>query len=289
MTTYTSADLSLLAGQIPDQANHRGLLHVEEVEFNKKADVELSAAAVTIDLALAVALTAHAPFVSLQVSRFDASVMRMAMSTDDVLPEAIERIISQASWHEGDVEELVLRWPAQGLIFEWTAEADWYIGLCEELVSAQTAASLGAREELEDEWAIQNAQMRELLETLAASTEFRFATIKRRKAVAEDIATRKVGDEVSPSDFRRVLKSANEQIDRNVLERERVLGQRIPELVTDLRNYPEWRKAKTQVRMREAVVQFLAEKADRYRLGTAFIDQVMQAALGPDHWQLPSE
>lgn len=289
MTTFTSAELAALAEQIPVQANQRGLLFIEEAEFNKKADVELSAAAVTVDAALAIAVTAHAPFVSLEISRFSASVMRMALTADDVLPEAIERIISQADWHEGDIDEMTFRWPAQGLIFEWTAEADWYNVLCEELRSAQSTASLEAREELEDEWAIQSAQMRELLETLTASTEFRFATSKRRRAVAEGIALRKAGDVVGTSDFRRVLKEANALLDRNVLERERVLKQQIPELVTELRSFPGWRKATTQVRMREAVVHFLAEKADGYRLGTAFIEQVFQAALGPDHWQLPTE
>ena len=176
-----------------------------------------------------------------------------------------------------------------GAHLEWTAAADWYNVFCDKLVSAQAEASLEAREELDDEWVLQSAQMKELLEILTSSSEFRFATIKRRRPVAEDIAMRKVGDAVSPSDFRRVLKNANEQIDRNVLEQERVLRPQIPELVTDFRSYPEWRRANTQVRMRDAVVNFLAGKADGYRLGTAFIDQVMQAALGPDHWQLPSE
>lgn len=81
-------------------------------------------------------------------------------------------------------------------------------------------------------------------ETLTSSSEFRFATIKRRRPVAEDIAMRKVGDAVSSNDFRRVLKNANEQIDRNVLEQERVLRPQIPDLVTDLRSYPEWRRAR---------------------------------------------
>lgn len=289
MTTYTSAELAALAEQIPTEAGHRGLLFVGDAEFNKEADVELNAATVTVDSALTIAVTAHAPFVSLEMSRFSTHVLRSALATDDVLPEAVEEIIAQAEWHEGDVDELKVRWPAQGLIFEWTAAADWYNVFCDKLVSAQPEASLEAREELEDEWVLQSAQMKELLETLTSSSEFRFATIKRRRPVAEDIAMRKVGDAVSSSDFRRVLKNANEQIDRNVLEQERVLRPQIPELVTDLRSYPEWRRATTQVRMRDAVVNFLAEKADGYRLGTAFNDQVMQAALGPDHWQLPSE
>jgi hypothetical protein len=289
MTTYTSAELAALAEQIPTEAGHRGLLFVGEAEFNKEADVELNAATVTVDSALAIAVTAHAPFVSLEMSRFSTHVLRSALATDDVLPEAVEDIIAQAEWHEGDVDELKLRWPAQGLIFEWTAAADWYNVFCDKLVSAQAEASLEAREELEDEWVLQSAQMKELLETLTSSSEFRFATIKRRRPVAEDIAMRKVGDAVSSSDFRRVLKNANEQIDRNVLEQERVLRPQILDLVTDLRSYPEWRRANTQVRMRDAVVNFLAGKADGYRLGTTFIDQVMQAALGPDHWQLPSD
>jgi hypothetical protein len=44
----------------------------------------------------------------------------------DELPRRVERVIAKASSHEGDIEVLTLRWPAHGLIFEWTAGADWH-------------------------------------------------------------------------------------------------------------------------------------------------------------------
>lgn len=94
MTTYDSAELATLVEQIPIAAADRGLLFVADAGFNKEADVELSAATVALDAALAIAAAAKAPFVWLSETRFYAELLRSVMTEEetDELSRKVERV-----------------------------------------------------------------------------------------------------------------------------------------------------------------------------------------------------
>ncbi|MDN4611470.1 hypothetical protein [Arthrobacter burdickii] len=116
MTTFNSAELATLAEHIPDAAADKGLLFVVEATFSGQADVELSAATVTLDTALAIAVAAQAPFVSLSTTTFYEDLLRTLMMQDErvELPRKVDRVITGASSHEGEIEVLTLQWPAHG-------------------------------------------------------------------------------------------------------------------------------------------------------------------------------
>lgn len=132
---FSSAELSDLAEHIPVAAADRGLLFMADAEFNKEPDVELSAAAVTLDSALALAVGSQAPFITVSETKFYAQQFR-AVLTDPghtVLAPKAEDAIAKAGTHEGEIKILKLRWLAHGFMFEWAAVADWYSDLWREL------------------------------------------------------------------------------------------------------------------------------------------------------------
>lgn len=282
MTTFTSTELAALAEQIPTKAIDRGLLFVKEVEFVKAADVQLSSDTVGLDAALAIAAAANAPFVSLSTLEFNGEMLRLYVAHEDdvtVLPDEVERVISEASFHEGDFGGLTLRWPAQGLIFEWTAASDWHDGFWEELMSARAGATEEAEAESAEEIAVHQAQIAELEAALAASEEFRAASVMKRRAVASAIASAIDEDLVGSWSFNQALKDANALANMRIFEFEQAFSQQIPELVKELAIEPEWQRARTDKIMREATLKFLTKKADGYRLGTGIVDQLMNATL----------
>lgn len=280
MTTYTSAELAVLAEQIPAEAAGRGLLHVQDAEFMKAADVQLSSDTVELDAALAIAIAAQAPFISLKTDKFDAAEVRKALADDDDegLPAKTLRLVSAASKHNGDVEALWLRWPAQGLIFEWTATTDWRDKLFEKLESSLAAATHEAAEESAQQVSAERAQVDRLEAKLSESEEFRAASVKRRRAIAEVIAATVAEDLVDTWMFRQALSEANSLAHRKAFEYERNLLPQLHELAVELRKRLDWRTATTVIRRREATLLFLAEKAEGYRLGPSIVEPVMTAA-----------
>ncbi|UYY83092.1 hypothetical protein OIT41_08695 [Arthrobacter sp. YA7-1] len=285
MTSFTSDELAALAAEIPTRAMDRGLLYVEDAEFVNKADVQLSSAAVALDSALAIALGSRAPFVSLDVNRFDGELLRLFVANEDglvELPAVVEGVIDEASSHEDEVETLTLRWPAQGLVIEWTAATDWHEAFWEKLAAARAAASREVEEESATEQALYQAQLAELEAALAASQDFRAASVMKRRAVAEAIASAIDEDLVGTWGFRHTLTEANALAKRRIFEYEHELSERIPELVEELIRQPQWRIAGSMNLMREVALKFLAKKADGYRLSAAFADQLVHAALTPE-------
>lgn len=267
-----------MAEGLPGRARSHGLLFIEEAEFNREADVTLSGEAVSLDTALAIAVTA--PFISLQVEKLDLQQLAEDLKDEEGhLPEQLANVITAAQLHDGEVEEVTINWTAQGTVYEWSAFADWHPSFWETLIRAKTAATLEANQELHDEWAMQLAQMKELADRLAASQEFRFARPGDRRAIAESIAVKIAGEVTATSDFTRILREAKALADRQALEHETRLRPLIHELAAELLARPEWRAAHTQAKMRHAVTRFLAKKADGYRLKAAFVEEVMQAAL----------
>jgi hypothetical protein len=281
MTTYDSAELATLAEQIPVAAAERGLLFVADAEFNKESDVGLSAATVALDAALAIAAATQAPFVSLSETRFYAELLRSVLTDEatDELPRKVERVITKASSHEGEIEMLTLRWPAQGLIFEWTAGADWHDELWDKLSEATSEVSQESTEELDERQKVQNEQLRNFEAKLAASREFRGASVQKRRAIAESIAGTVSDDLFDSWGFRMAITEAGRVAKRNAYEYERIFSSQFSELAAELVGRPDWRSARTASGMREATLKFLIEKADGYRLGTAFVEELMQATL----------
>ncbi|WP_285250238.1 hypothetical protein [Pseudarthrobacter sp. fls2-241-R2A-168] len=278
MTTYTSDELASMVEQLPAKARASGLLFIEEAEFNREPDVVFSGETVTLDTALAIAV--QAPFVSLQVEKFDGEQLADELKDEDGhIPEELASVISAARLHEGEVEEVTIHWTAQGMIFEWSAFADWHPGFWETLAHAKAMVDLQEHQEVHDEWAMQLAQMKELADRLAGSQEFRFAKPRSRRAIAETMAVKIAGDVTGSGDFSRILREAGALVDRNVLEHEQRLRPQIRELAAELLARPEWRTASNQAKMRDAVTKFLAKKAEGYRLSAAFVEEVMQAAL----------
>jgi hypothetical protein len=220
MTAYSSAELAALADHVPVAAADRGLLFVADAEFNREADVELSGATVALDSALAIAAAAQAPFVSLSETRFHAELLRSVMTDDDnnELPLRVERVITKAISHEGEIEVLTLQWPAHGLIFEWTAGADWHDELWANLSEATAVASQASAEELEEAQKIHNEQLRKFEAKLASSREFRGASIQKRRAIAESIAGTISDDLVDSWGFRTAVTEAGRVAKRTAYE-----------------------------------------------------------------------
>ncbi|MDQ0078240.1 hypothetical protein [Arthrobacter oryzae] len=286
MTTYTSADLSLLAEQIPTLAMDRRLLFILEAEFVKDIDVTLSGGTVSLDTALAIASAGQAPFISLNTLMYEASQLMEALTEDDdgdgLLSEEVLRLISDSTAHNGDVEALVLHWPAQGLVYKWTATPDWRDELVAKIHESLGESLLEAGEEESEQQKIHNAQLRELEAKLAASREFRAASVQKRRAIAEYIAAGISDDLVGSWSFRHALTEAGRVVNRNAFEHEKLLSAQIKDLVTELRTRPDWKRTKNQTGLREATISFLTEKADGYRLSTGFVEHVKDEALGPD-------
>ncbi|MDQ1059734.1 hypothetical protein QFZ23_003635 [Arthrobacter globiformis] len=283
MTTYTSAELAALAEHVPVAAADKGLLFVADAEFKNESDVVLGAATVALDAALAIALAVQAPFVSVSETRFCAELLRSVMTDEErnELPRKVERIITKASFHEGDIEVLTLKWPAQGLIFEWTAGADWHDELWDKLSEATAEVSQESSEELEEAQKVRNEQLRKFEAKLAASREFRGASVQKRRAIAESIALTISDDLVDSWGFRMAYTEAGRVAKRTAYEYEQIFPSHFAELATELVERRDWPSSGTAGAMREATLKFLIEKADGYRLGTAFIEELMQAALGP--------
>lgn len=287
MTTYNSAELATLAERIPKQAAAQGLLYVGEAEFKKAVDVELNGATVSLDTALAIASAGQAPFVSLTTLIFQSSELKDMLTEDDdedvELPDKVLRLISASSSHNGDVEALVLLWPAHGLMYKWTATSDWRDKLVEKISASLGEALVEAGEESSEWQKIHNAQLREFEAKVNASKEFRAASVQNRRAIAESIALT-ISDELVDSwGFRQALTEAGRLAKRNAFEYEQIFSSQIQDLVVELRSQPEWRTAMTDKKMKETTLKFLTEKADGYRPGTAFVEEVLQATLGPSH------
>jgi hypothetical protein len=129
---------------------------------------------------------------------------------------------------------LTLRWPAHGLIFEWTAEADWHDELWNNLSEAAADASQASAEELEEAQKIHNEQLRKFEAKLASSREFRGASIQKRRAIAESIAGTISEDLVDSWGFRTALSEAARVAKRTAYEYEQIFTSQFSELAAEL-------------------------------------------------------
>ncbi|MCI0142074.1 hypothetical protein KNN17_10835 [Arthrobacter bambusae] len=280
MTIFTSAELAALAEEIPNKAVDRGLLYVAEAEFVKSADVQLSAAMVSIDNALAIAISAQAVFVSLTVHKFDPDELREVIAQEDgeELPAEVNRLVSAAGSHDGEVDVLWLRWPAHGLIFEWTATCEWRESLFESLDTAMAETQRTMTLESLNHEIAQKVRIIELISALVTSPEFRGAPANKRRQVAESIIASVTKDEIEPYVVGEAASQAGRVADQNIFEYERKFQYQIQELADELKTLPDWKNATTMQRRREVAQTFLTHKADGYRIGPRIVGPVMEAA-----------
>ncbi|MDN4611469.1 hypothetical protein [Arthrobacter burdickii] len=125
---------------------------------------------------------------------------------------------------------------------------------------------------------LHNAQLKKLETKLAASREFRGASVQNRRAIAESIAGTVSDDLVDSWAGRQAIADATRVAKRTAYEYEQIFSSQLPELAAELVARPDWPNATTMLAIRELTLKFLMEKADGYRLGTAFVDEVVQLA-----------
>jgi hypothetical protein len=151
----------------------------------------------------------------------------------------------------------------------------------DKLSEATAEVSQESDEEQAERQKLNNAQLRKFETKLAASREFRGASVQKRRAIAESIAGTISDDLVDSWSFRTAVTEAGRVAKRTAYEYEQIFSSQFSELAAELVQRQDWRKATTVSAMREATFKFLTEKADGYRLGTAFVDELLHAALGP--------
>lgn len=241
--------------------------------------MELSAASVTLDMALDIAATARAPFVSHSESRFNGELLRTLVAEEGELPQKVVRVITQASSHEGAIEELTLQWPAHGLIFKWVAEADRHEHLWDLLSEATAEESQESDKEMAEQQKIHNAHLRKFEIKLAASREFRGASVQKRRAIAESVAGSISDDLVDSWGGRMAITEAGRAAKRAAYEYELILSSQVADLVAQLAAREDWPSAATISVIRDLTAKLLIGKADGYRLSTAFVNEVAQLAF----------
>ena len=280
MTNYTSAELAVLAEEIPTKIMKRGLLYLEAAEFVKPADIQFDAATVSLDDALNVAVATHAPFVSLEVNKFDPDKLRGILATEEgrELPTKVKQLLLDASSHSGEVDVLWLRWLAQGIIFEWNNSCEWRDTLSSSLADTSAEADEELTLESINREYSQMIKTKEFAAVLIMSTDFRGTPANRRFPVAQSIISSTTSEEIESGVIRQAASEAGQVAERRIYEYEGKLKQEIQELAVELRGSDDWRIATTVQRRREITQLFLAEKAEGYRVGPRIVDQVLDAA-----------
>jgi pterin-4a-carbinolamine dehydratase len=66
-------------------------------------------------------------------------------------------------------------------------------------------------------------------------------------------------------------------------EYEQDFNSRNSELAHELQDYPEWKQVYTKGKRKVAALEFLAEKADGYRLSNDLVEKVSEAAANPPY------
>lgn len=275
--TYTSKELSSMAALVPDIAASKKMRLFDAMYLNEP-EVSMDADSVSIDEAIEIAVLAGAPFVSLDMDEFDSAellaVVRENIPEDSPSAENLNRLVNSAAKHNGDTEQLWLRWAAQGLSYEWNATADWRRKLAVDLAKAD----FEGRQQAAVQSQARDAEIDSLMTLLMDSQEFRAAMPTKRIPTGVAVVAASSHGVADESLIRQAASRASTEIDRRVLQLEISLRPEMGKLAEELRKSQAWRAATSITKRHAAAVEFLMSKTEGYRLSPRITDPLMNSA-----------
>ncbi|BCW78321.1 hypothetical protein [Arthrobacter sp. NicSoilC5] len=280
--TYTSADLVEIVDEIPGLAGAAGLAIIPGVEIVREADVEISAFVASIEDALRVAVLANAPFITMETETFWASRIRATEGYDD-LPAAAERMLKAAEEHDGSLVSVEVRWVADGLAYQWTAQTEWIGPLLMKIDAAKQAAEDQAEAEDDARTEEYYANIRAMVTALVESPKYRREQVTKRRHIAPGIiAAAGLGEVNEVLLTHRIIPEANKIVNAKAVEFEEDFRSRKRELAIELSNVEDFYMQNTKAGKKLAAIEFLIEKADGHRfLNSNFATELTQAASAP--------
>lgn len=274
MNALTSADLTSMAERVPDIAAGRNL-RLFDAHYMNVADVEMFSDGMGIEEAIEVAALTGAPFISLEVGSFDTKALLENLElSDDSAGEILSGLVNKAQQHDGDCDQLWVRWAANGLNYEWTALAEWRRVLAVQIMNAK----LKAEQESSVRADANRAQSDALAAFLLDSPEFRTALPTKRYPTGMAVIASSEHNSASEIVIQQAASRASTEVDRRVLALEISLKPHMEQLAEELRKTTTWRAATSIPKRHAAAIDFLMGKAEGYRLSSRITDPLMRAA-----------
>lgn len=264
-----------MAALVPEIAAARNL-RLFDAHYLNVPEVQMFADDMGIDEAIEVAALTRAPFISLELSTFDTKALLEDLEVTDESPagEVHQRLIAKAQQHDGDFDQLWLRWAANGLSYEWTALAEWRRVLAVEIMNAK----LRAERESSDQADANRAQSDALVAFLIDSPEFRTALPTKRYPTGLAVIASSEHHGADEGVIQQAASRASTEVDRRVLALEISLKPQMEQLAEELRKTQSWRAATSIPKRHMAAIDFLMGKAEGYRLSSRISDPLMRAA-----------
>lgn len=280
--TYTSADLSEIADELPGRASAAGLAIISGVEIVREADVEVSSFEAGIDDVLRLAVLANAPFITVRTETFYADRIRISDGYED-LPPAAERMLKAAEEHDGSLLSVGVIWVASGLAYEWTAQSEWIGPLVMKVNAAKQAAEDQADAEDDARTEKHYAHLRAAVEALVDSVKYRREQVNKRRHIAPGIiAEAGLGEVNEVLLTHRIMPESNRIVNGKAMEFEEEFRSRKRELAAELSNVEDFYMQNTKAGKKLVAIQFLTDKADGYRLlNTNLATELAEAASKP--------
>jgi hypothetical protein len=284
MTSISSADLVEMADRVPELAADKRLCVFDAMYLNEP-DVTLDRESVSVKEAIEAASLCAAPFVSMDMDKFDPSELLAQVNgnfpEDSPMVASLRELVRKAGVeHGGKSERLWLRWGAQGLTYEWSATADWRRKLA---VDITTAAYEGQRRS-EAQAQSRDAEVDALVTLLMDAEEFRAAMPTKRipTALALLSTQQNVDEEVAD----KAASRAGYKLSKHILALEMALKPQLEELAEELRHTQEWKAATSIPKRHDAAIRFLLGKNDGFRPSSSISDPLMRAAKALDDSEL---
>ena len=280
MTTGTSsADLADMAARAPELAA-ANKLRLFDALYITVPDVLIDENKARIEEALEIAALTGAPFVSLDLDVFDSSLLLDNLPDDldydDSSPAGknLQRLVKSVRKHDGENEQLWLRWASMGLSYGWTVRADWRQKLAVDMEKANIEIS----QESTTRAQARNVEIESLVALLTESPDFRAAQANKRNPIGFAIVAASPDHKADHDVIDRAISRAGIQAERRAFELELSLKPNMDELAEDLCGTADWRAATTIAMRLEATGKYLRTKAEGYRQSVGFVESMMRAA-----------
>lgn len=278
-TSTTSADLAAMAARAPELAA-ASKLRLFDALYMTVPDVLIDDDSTLIEGAIEIAALTGAPFVSLDLDIFDSSLLLDNLPDDldydgnSPAGKNLQRLVKSVRKHDGENEQLWLRWASMGLSYGWTVRADWR----QKLAADMEMANLEISQESTTRARARNLEIDSLVTLLTESPDFRAAQANKRNPIGFAIVAASPDHDADHDVIERAISRAGIQAERRAFELELSLKPDMDELAGELRGTADWRAATTIATRLEAAGKYLRTKAEGYRQRAGFVESLMRAA-----------
>lgn len=192
--------------------------------------------------------------------------------------EGVAEVAALARKHEGELYMITLSWVADSQLSSWFATTGWYDDLNERAELAVAVAKGLADDQREQRLDANRKQYARCRSAILDSRSFRQATPGKRTVVAR-LCLSELDEELGESWMERhLLQDVRSEARIQVANFEGMLGDRLGEVVEQVRESDGWEGLSTKAEQTRAIADLLRELAEGWALSASFVETVRLAA-----------